>query len=130
MNMITYDQVKEAMINPPTADLVYLFNDIGAYLNNHPLCVLDEHPFEILDQSGNFCISATSIQSEYIAFVLGKHIKSSFPVEVIEQFFNVDNDFNLQFSKIKGRRIDGCICIIHQLNKEYDLQEVYENIYK
>jgi len=128
--MITYDQVKEAMINPPAADLVHLFNDIEACLNNHPLCILDEHPFELLDESGNFCISATSIQSNYIVFVLGKHINSSFPHKVIGQFFNVDSDFNLQFGKIKGRRIDGCICIIHQMDKEYDLQEVYENIYK
>lgn len=128
--MITYDQVKEAMINPPTEDLVYLYNELGAYINSHPLCVLDDNPFEILNESGNFCISATSIQSDYIAFVLGKHMNSSFPPEVISSFFNVDNDYNIQFGKIDGKRINGCICLIHQQNKKYDLQEVYENIYK
>jgi len=128
--MITYDQVKEAMINPPTEDLVYLYNDLGAYINDHPLCVLDDNPFELLNASGNFCVSATSIQSDYIAFVLGKHTDSDFPSEVIELFFNIDSDFNIQFGQIKGKRINGCICLVHQKDKEYDLQEVYENIYK
>lgn len=128
--MITYEQVKEAMINPPTEDLVYLYNEIGAYINSHPLCVLDDNPFEQLNPSGNFCISATSIQSDYIAFVLGKHTLSVFPSEVIACFFNVDSDYNIQFGQIDGARVNGCICVIHQQAQKYNLEEVYENIYR
>ena len=130
MNMITYEQVRKAMTNPPTEDLVHLYNDLGEAINAHPLCVTDENPFKQLDKSGNFCISATSIQSNYIAFVLGKHTASVFPEDIISLFFNVNNRYKVQFGEIKGKKINGCICMIHQEVNNYDLQEVYDNIYR
>ncbi len=128
--MITYEQVKKAMNNPPSEHMVHLYNDLGDYINEHPLCVNDENPFNKLDPSGNFCISATSIQSKYIAFVLGKHMDSKFPEDVISTFFNIDNSYKVQFGQIKGKEIDGCICLIHQSSTSFNLQKVYDHIYR
>ena len=127
--MITYAQVKKAMINPPPEPLVTIFNDLGICISQHPKCINDKNPFEKLAKKDTFCISATSIQSKYIAVVLGKHSKSTFPPEVMELFFNVDSKFEMQYGKIKGKEIDGCIYLIHQENENYDLQEVYQKIY-
>ena len=128
--MITYEQVKKAMNNPPTEDMVHLYNDLGDYISEHPLCVNDDNPFSKLNTSGNFCISATSIQSKYIAFVLGKHMDSQFPEDVIRTFFNIDSVYKVQFGQIKGKEIDGCICLIHQEHSNFDLQKVYDHIYR
>ncbi|MEM9824209.1 MAG: hypothetical protein AAF985_24200 [Bacteroidota bacterium] len=128
--MITYEQVKKAMNNPPTEDMVHMYNDLGDYISEHPLCVNDDNPFSKLNPSGNFCISATSIQSKYIAFVLGKHMDSQFPEDVIHTFFNIDNCYKVQFGQIKGKEIDGCICLIHQERSNFDLQKVYDHIYR
>ena len=127
--MITYAQVKKAMFNPPPRPFVDIFNEIGTLISEHPSCVNDKNPFEKLSQSGSFCISATSIQSQYIAFVLGKHCSSQFPEEIMQLFFNIDPDFQIQYSKIKGKDIDGCIYLIHQEAEVFDLQEIYSNIY-
>lgn len=127
--MITYAQVKKAMFNPPPEPFVDIFNELGLVISQHPSCVNDKNPFEQLKTIGKFCISATSIQSNYIAFVLGKHIDSHFPTEVMEIFFNIDSAFKIQYGKIKGNEIDGCIYLIHTQNKEFDLQEAYQSIY-
>ena len=127
--MITYEQVKLAMTNPPTPDLIDLFNWLGTVLSDHPDCVNDENPFDKLYSLGKFCISATSIQPDYIAFVLGKHIRSVFPPEVIQQFFNIDPEYRLQYGNIKGKEIDGCICLIHKGHHNYNLKTAYEQIY-
>ena len=128
--MISYEQVKQAMENPPTIDLVELYNDLCESITKHPDCVTDSNPFEKLFMNGRFCISATSIQSKYIAFVLGKHVKSVFPDDIIHRFFDIRCDFKIQFGKIFGNQIDGCICLIHRENNNYDLQEIYNHIYK
>mgnify|MGYP000014265855 CR=1 FL=1 len=127
--MITYEMVKRAMVNPPTEELVDLYNELGDYIGEHPLCINDDNPFKKLGKVGSFCISATSIQSRYIAFVLGKHVKSIFPEEVISQFFNIENSYKVQFGHITGKQIDGCICLIHKENNNYDLQMIYDKIY-
>jgi len=129
IHMITYAQVKKAMINPPPEPLVSIFNDLGVWISQHPYCINDKNPFEKLAQKGSFCISATSIQSNYIAFVLGKHNVSEFPVEVMNLFYDIDPKFAMQYGKIKGKEIDGCIYLIHQGDTKYDLQEVYQKIY-
>jgi len=117
------------MFNPPPEPFVIIFNDLGVWISQHPNCINDKNPFEKLTRKGSFCISATSIQSNYIAFVLGKHNKSKFPAEVMELFFNIDPEFKMQYGKIKGEEIDGCIYLIHQENKNFNLQEVYQKIY-
>ena len=128
--MITYEQVKKAMVNPPSEDLVHLYNDLGKEISHHPKCINEDNPFKKLSEGGSFCISATSIQSKYIAFVLGKHVQSEFPQEIIQLFFNVDNSYRVQFGQISGKNIDGCICLVHQEQKKYDLQKIYDHIYK
>ncbi|MFT4668252.1 MAG: hypothetical protein ACI8YQ_004972 [Polaribacter sp.] len=127
--MITYEMVKRAMVNPPQKDLVDLYNELGAYVTEHNHCINDDNPFQKLDKIGSFCISATSIQSSYIAFVLGKHSDSIFPEDVINKFFNIPSDYNVQFGNITGKQIDGCICLIHLEDKPYDLQMIYDKIY-
>ena len=127
--IITYEQVKLAMLHPPPEELVNLFNEISLAINEHALCISEEQPFNKLCKPNSFCISATSIQSDYIAFVLGKHISSRFPDEIIQQFFDIDVHYKVQFGLIKGRQIDGCICLIHSGKKEYDLKQVYMHIY-
>ena len=128
--MITYEQVKKAMVNPPPEDLVHLYNDLGREISQHPKCINEDNPFRKLTENGSFCISATSIQSKYIAFVLGKHVDCSFPQEVIQMFFNIENCYNVQFGQISGKNIDGCICLVHQEDEKYDLQKIYDHIYK
>ncbi|HHS95606.1 MAG TPA: hypothetical protein ENJ45_03375, partial [Phaeodactylibacter sp.] len=71
--MITYEMVKRAMVNPPREALVDLYNELGSYIMSHKDCINDKNPFDKLVRKNSFCISATSIQSKYIAFVLGKH---------------------------------------------------------
>jgi len=127
--MITYEQVKMALTNPPTESLIDLYNEIETQIHGHEDCVKGKYPFNKLQTKNAFCISATSIQSQYVAFVLGKHVNSSFPPEVMQLFFNVHTDFRLQIGKIKGDNIDGCICLLHQEEKVYNLQEIYESIY-
>ena len=128
--MISYDQVMQAMENPPAEALIEMYNAISETILNHPNCINDNNPFRRLSRPGTFCISATSIQSKYIAFVLGKNVANEFPPELINHFFNIDNAFRVQYGKIQGKQIDGCICLIHQEATEYDLQEVYNYIYK
>ena len=127
--MITYAQVKKVMFNPPPEPFVIIFNDLGLSISEHPGCINDKNPFEKLVKKGSFCISATSIQSNYIAFVLGKHSKSAFPPEVMELFFNIDPEFQVQYGKIRGKGINGCIYVIHKQDRNFDLQTVYQNIY-
>lgn len=127
--MITYEMVKRAMVNPPQEALVDLYNDLGAYITNHQDCINDENPFRKLGKIGSFCISATSIQTSYIAFVLGKHTKTVFPEDVISQFFNIPSDYKVQFGNITGKQINGCICLIHLEEAPYDLQAIYDKIY-
>jgi len=129
-NMISYDQVMKVMANPPTEALIEMYNSISEIITNHPDCINEKNPFRKLTRSGTFCISATSIQSDYIAFVLGKNVENEFPAEVLNHFFNIDNAFRVQYGKIHGNQIDGCICLIHQQSEEYDLQEVYNYIYQ
>ncbi len=129
-NMISYDQVMKVMDNPPSEALIEMYNSMSEIITNHPDCINDKNPFRKLSRPGTFCISATSIQSKYIAFVLGKNIDNEFPSEVINHFFNIDNSFRVQYGNIKGGQVDGCICIIHQEDKTYDLQEVYNYIYQ
>ena len=128
--MITYEQVKKAMINPPCEELVHLYNDLGKEISLHPKCINEDNPFRKLNETGTFCISATSIQSRYIAFVLGKHINSEFPQDIISKFFNVDSDYRVQFGQIRGKNIDGCICLVHKEEEKFDLQRIYDHIYK
>ncbi len=127
--MITYEMVKRAMVNPPVESLVDLYNDLGAHITNHENCINDENPFRKLGKKNSFCISATSIQTNYIAFVLGKHVKSIFPEDVISKFFNIPSEYKVQFGNITGKQIDGCICLIHLENQSYDLQVIYDKIY-
>ena len=127
--MISYEKVQRVLKNPPTVDMVELYNEMDRNISTHSMCVNEEEPLQYLKEPGKFCISATSIQSKYIAFVLGKNIKSSFPEDVIQLFFNIDSDYKMQFGKIKGEKIDGCICVIHQEVADYDLQKIYDNIY-
>jgi len=75
-------------------------------------------------------MTATSIQQEYIAFVLGKHVSNVFPAEIMEQFFNLDSEYRMQYEAIKGDDIDGCIFVIHQEDAEFDLKKIYEGIYQ
>ncbi|HHH50704.1 MAG TPA: hypothetical protein ENK52_06975 [Saprospiraceae bacterium] len=128
--MISYSQVKCAITPPPPKHLVDLFNELNESITAHPKCVNDKNPFEQLIENKRFCISATSIQSNYIAFVLGKHCSSEFPAEIIKMFFDIDSKYKLQFGEIPGDQIDGCICLIHQQEEDYDLQKTYFDIYE
>lgn len=128
--MISYEQVMQVMDNPPTEALIKMYNHLSGIIKSHPDCILSKKPFRKMARAGTFCISATSIQSKYIAFVLGKNVENEFPPEVIDYFFSIDNSFRFQYGKIHGNRIDGCVCLIHQEEKNYDLQEVYNYIYK
>jgi len=127
--MITYEQVESSMLNPPSRAIIDTYNDIGVAILNHPLCIKEQRAYKEKFALGKFCICATSIQPDYIAFVLGKHINSSFPEEIIHLFFNVSNDYRVQFGNIKGKNVDGCICLIHQKVQNFDLDQVYEHIY-
>ena len=128
--MISYDQVIKVMDNPPTEALIEMYNSISDSIMNHPDCVNDKNPFRKLSRPGTFCISATSIQSKYIAFVLGKNVNNEIPPEINNHFFTIDNNFRVQYGKIQGSRVDGCICLVHQEVIEYNLEEVYNYIYQ
>ncbi len=134
--MISYKRVSRVLQNPPSEDLVDLYNELDLRISAHELCVDEDEPLKYLHETdihgkikGKFCVSATSIQSKYVAFVLGKHVDSVFPNDIIQMFFNVENDFKMQFGKIKGKRIDGCICLVHQEENNFDLQRIYDSIY-
>ena len=127
--MITYEQVQSVMPNPPTIEMVDLFNEISIKIHQHPHFVDDNNPFNQLQEVGKFCLSATSIQEHYIAFILGKHVQHAIPEEVMSVFFNLDTQYRLQHSKITGKVVDGYICLIHQQEEDYDLQKVYDHIY-
>ncbi|HFC00309.1 MAG TPA: hypothetical protein ENJ53_05845 [Phaeodactylibacter sp.] len=134
--MISYKKVSRVLQNPPPKDLVDLYNEIDARISNHTYCVTEDEPLKYLDEVnvkgelvGKFCVSATSIQSKYVAFVLGKNAKTTFPNDIIQMFFNIENCYKMQFGRIKGKKIDGCICLIHQEDENFDLQRVYDSIY-
>lgn len=124
--MITYEQVQLSMPHPPPKELVNLYNELGDKLIDHPSFVRSRHELYIKD---SFCICATSIQSKYVAFVLGKYAYSDFPEEIVQLFFNIHSQYRVQFGNIDGSRVDGCICVIHSEGKTYNLQQVYEHIY-
>ena len=134
--MINYKKVSRVLQNPPPEDLVDLYNELDSQISSHDLCVNEDDPLKHLYETdisgkikGKFCVSATSIQSKYVAFVLGKHVESTFPEDVIRMFFNVENNYKMQFGKIKGKKIDGCICLVHQEDSNFDLQRIYDSIY-
>ncbi len=127
--MITYEQVESSMLNPPPRRIIDIYNELGVAILNHPLCIKEQKSYREKFAMGKFCICATSIQPDYIAFILGKHINSKFPDEVINLFFNIDSAYRIQFGKITGKNVDGCICLIHQKNENFDLDKVYEFIY-
>ncbi len=127
--MITYEQVESSMMNPPSREIIDTYNELGQTILSHPLCIKEQNKYKEKFALGKFCICATSIQPDYIAFVLGKHINSKFPDEIINLFFDVDTNYRVQFGKITGKNVDGCICIIHKKVKNYDLQVIYEHIY-
>ncbi len=127
--MISYDRVKRAVNPAPPLDLIQLFNELEEKVCAHPNCINDLDPFAKLKDDGSFCLSATSIQSNYVAFVLGKYHNSSFPEEVIQLLFNIPTDYSLQFKEIEGRRINGCIVVIHLMEEKLDLQKIYDHIY-
>jgi hypothetical protein len=127
--MITYEMVKRAMVYPPTEDLVDLYNELGAYITSHKSCVQDEKPFEKLNEN-NFCISATSIQSKYITFILGKKAQINLPEEIVATFFNISSEYKLQFGQITGKDINGCMFLIHQEEKDFNIQLIYNKIYE
>lgn len=136
VRMISYKKVTRVLQNPPTKDLVDLYNEIDLGISRHNLCVNEDEPLKYLNEAdifgkvkGKFCVSATSIQSKYVAFVLGKHVDATFPSDIIQMFFNIGNDYKMQFGKIKGKKIDGCICLVHQEAKNFDLQKIYDSIY-
>ena len=127
--MISYEQVQASMLNPPSKAIIDIYNDLGQRILNHPLCIKEQKAYKDKFALGKFCICATSIQPDYIAFVLGKHIQTGFPEDIIQLFFNIDNAFNVQFGNIKGKNVDGCICLIHQKDQNFDLQQVYNHIF-
>lgn len=126
---LTYQQIQAVIDPPPSERLVRVFNQLEESICQHPGCVTEEFPFHHLKSKGNFCITASSIQSKYIAIVLGKHVETDFPAEVIQMFFNVDAVIKLQFAKIRGIEYDGCITCLHEENGFFDLQKIYDLIY-
>lgn len=126
---LTYQQIKTVVSPPPSEKLVDIFNALEFKIADHSNCVTEDFPFKHLQGAGNFCITASSIQSKYVAIVLGKHVDSEFPPEVIQMFFNVDPQIKLQFAKIRGLEYDGCIACLHEEKGFYDLQRLYDMIY-
>ena len=127
--IISYQRVKDAMLIPPPEDLVDLFNELVEKIQNHPDCVQDSNPFGMLFPEKGFCLCATSIQKEYVAIVLGKHGEGQFPAEVMNLFFELDQSYSVQYKKIQGEDIDGCIFILHYEDEDFDAEEIYRNIY-
>ena len=128
--MISYDKVKSSVRPAPRQELVELYNELDRHLSNHPNCINEVNPFSRLYKENHFCISATSIQSNYIAFVLGKHHNSIFPTDIMIQLFNVESNYTMQFAEIPGKHIDGAIFVYHRENEELDLQKIYDHIYE
>ena len=128
--MISYEQVKSAVKPAPNEDLVSLYNELDQKVTKHTFCINEINPFGKIYKKDHFCISATSIQSNYIAFVLGKHSKSNFPSDMMQIFFGIDSLYSLQYGEIEGKQIDGCIIVIHKDNDKLDLQKVYDHIYE
>jgi len=126
---LTYEQIKSTIETPPSEELIDIFIDLETRVQQYEQCVTEAFPFKHLETIGNFCITASSIQSKYVAMVLGKHVESEFPTEVIQMFFNVPPQIKLQFAKIKGKEYDGCIVCLHQEKGFFDLQKVYDMIY-
>lgn len=126
---LTYEQIKTVIDPPPSPKLIGIFNELENRIAEHPACVTEEYPFEYLANVGSFCITASSIQSKYIAIVLGKHVETNFPAEVMQHIFNIDPSIKLQFAKIKGLEYDGCISCLHEENGFFDLQKIYDMIY-
>ena len=128
--IISYQRVKDAMIIPPPEDLVDLFNDLVEQIQIHAECIQDSNPFDKLLPDCGFCLCATSIQKEYVALVLGKHQEGQFPVEIMGMFFELDSEYTVQYEKIKGEDIDGCIFVIHYEDEGFDASDIYREIYK
>ena len=127
--MISYKQVESSMINPPPREIIDIYNYLGENILDHPLCIKEQTSYKEKFALGKFCICATSIQPKYIAFVLGKHVDTVFPPEIIQLFFDVDNKYTVQFECIAGKNVDGCICLIHSCHCKFNLKEVYDNIF-
>ncbi len=127
--MISYKQVESSMINPPPREIIDIYNYLGELILDHPMCIKEQTSYKEKFALGKFCICATSIQPDYIAFVLGKHVDTIFPEEIISLFFNVDNAFSVQFENIEGKNVDGCICLIHACDHKFNLKAVYDNIF-
>lgn len=128
--MISYDQVKSVVSPAPNEELVGLYNEIDAMMTAHSNCINEINPFSKLYQKDHFCVSATSIQTNYIAFVLGKHHDSLFPGTLMTNLFNVESKFLMQYGEIPGRQINGCIVVFHKEPKKLDLQKIYDHIYE
>ncbi len=126
---LTYNQIKSVLDPPPSENLVNIFQNLEESVSNFSECVTEEFPFQHLETPGNFCITASSIQSKYVAMTLGKHVDTDFPAEVIQMFFNVDPNYKLQFANITGIEYDGCIVCLHQEPGFFDLQKIYDVIY-
>lgn len=126
---LTYQQIKSVVSPAPSENLVNIFNQLEYNIADHPNCITEEFPFKHLSTNGNFCITASSIQSKYVAIILGKHVDTTFPPEIIQMFFNVDPTIKLQFAKIKGLEYDGCITCFHEEKGFFDLQRIYDLIY-
>jgi len=127
--IISYQRVKDAMIIPPPEDLVDLFNELVEKIQKHPECIQDSNPFDLLQPEKGFCLCATSIQKEYVALVLGKHGEANFPSNVMQLFFELDQSYSVQYKKIQGEDIDGCIFVLHYEDEDFDEDEIYRNIY-
>jgi predicted PolB exonuclease-like 3'-5' exonuclease len=127
--MISYKQVESSMINPPSREIIDIYNYLGESILDHPQCIKEQCSYKEKFAKGKFCICATSIQPSYIAFILGKHIDTVFPEEVIQMFFNVDNHYTVQFESIEGKNVNGCICVIHSCEQKFNLKTVYDNIF-
>lgn len=128
--IISYQRVKDAMLIPPPEDLVDLFNDLIERVQIHPDCIQDSNPFDKLLPKAGFCLCATSIQKEYVALVFGKHEDAVFPEEIMRVFFELDSSYSVQYEKIKGEDIDGCIFVIHYEDEDFDANDIYREIYK
>ena len=126
---LTYNQIKSVIDPPPSEHLVDIFHNLENTICSYDGCVTEEFPFKYLEHQGNFCITASSIQSKYVAIILGKHVNTTFPPEVIQLFFNVNPRIKLQFAKIKGIEYDGCIICLHEEPGFFDLQKIYDLIY-
>ena len=44
-------------------------------------------------------------------------------------FFELDQSYSVQYKKIKGEDIDGCIFVLHYEDEDFDADDIYRNIY-